>query len=667
MKFFKQLIIAFLSTAFFTIQAQVHDVSWRNIIIKQEGSWFATQEAKAIAENVLLYQRNIGGWPKNIQMQKPLTAQEKLQLEKLKASTEDVTTDNGATTQEMLFLSKMYQATSDEKYKEAFLLGLNYILEAQYNSGGWPQFYPLKKGYYTHITYNDDSMVNILNLLKDLKDNTGKYAVKPSNETIKKIEISFSKGIDCILKTQYKQNGVLTVWCAQHDEVTLEPAKARAYELPSLSGSESAGIVLLLMDIENPSEAIKTAIKSAVIWFEKVKLTGIKQVWELDEQTKKRNKIIVKDENANPLWARFMELENNKPFFSDRDGIKKYALNEIGYERRNGYGWYTENPSKVLERYPIWKAKYDVTVKEKKSPKEEYNMVVAKDGSGDFATIQEAIYAAKAFPYQRVIINIKNGVYNEKVHVYSWNTHVTFIGESKENTIITFDDYFSKLDLGRNSTFHTSTLLVEGDDFIAKNITIKNTSGPVGQAVALSVNANRCYFENCALYGNQDTLYTAGEGFKQYFKNCYIEGTVDFIFGEATVLFDGCVINSKSNAYVTAASTPKGQEFGYVFKNCNLTANENVTDVYLGRPWRTYAKTVYINCNLGKHIKPEGWNNWSNKEAEKLSFYAEYNCTGEGYKPESRVAWSHQLTKRDAKKYTLENILKSNTNWYQNL
>jgi len=305
--------------------------------------------------------------------------------------------------------------------------------------------------------------------------------------------------------------------------------------------------------------------------------------------------------------------------------------------------------------------------KENKSPKDDYNMVVAKDGSGDFTTIGEAMYAAKAFPYQRVIINVKNGVYNEKVHIYSWNTFVSLIGESKENTIITYDDYFSKLDLGRNSTFFTSTVLVEGDDFIAKNLTIKNTSGPVGQAVALSVNANRCYFENCNLLGYQDTLYTAGEGFKQYFKDCYIEGSVDFIFGEATVLFEDCTINSKTNSYVTAASTPKGQQFGYVFKNCNLTADEKATEVYLGRPWRIYAKTVFVNCNMGKHIKPEGWHNWSKKEAESLTFYAEYNCSGEGYKPENRVSWSHQLKKREAKKYTKENILKSNTQWYQNL
>ncbi|MFV0540954.1 MAG: pectinesterase family protein [Aestuariibaculum sp.] len=304
--------------------------------------------------------------------------------------------------------------------------------------------------------------------------------------------------------------------------------------------------------------------------------------------------------------------------------------------------------------------------------KDNYNMVVAQDGSGDFTTIQEALYAAKAFPYQRVIINVKNGVYNEKVHVFSWNTQVSLIGESRKGTIITFDDSFKKINLGRNSTFFSATVLVEGNDFIAKNLTIKNTSGAVGQAIALSVNADRCYFENCDVLGYQDTLYTSGEGFKQYFKDCFIEGTTDFIFGEATVLFETCKINSKSNSYITAASTPKHQQFGYVFIDCKLTSDRGVTNVYLGRPWRKHAKTVFINCEMGKQIKPEAWHNWNNKEAESLTFYAEYNCEGEGYIPESRVPWSHQLKKKDVKKYSKDNILVSYTGnkkikWYQNL
>lgn len=297
-------------------------------------------------------------------------------------------------------------------------------------------------------------------------------------------------------------------------------------------------------------------------------------------------------------------------------------------------------------------------------------MVVSKDGTGDYISIQEAINNSKAFPYKKVIINIKNGVYNEKIHVYSWNTNVSFVGESKEKTIITYNDYFDKINIGRNSTFHTSTVLVEGNDFSAKNLTIQNTAGEVGQAIALTVNATRVYIENCAILGFQDTLHLTGEGFKQYFKNCDIEGSTDFIFGEATVLFENCNIHSKANSYITAASTPEGIEFGFVFLNCKLTADENITKVYLGRPWRVYAKTVFLNCEMGKHILPEGWDNWSNPEAEKTIFYAEYECFGKGFQPEKRVHWSHQLKKSVVKKYMIhailrENKINKNQFWYQ--
>lgn len=336
------------------ISAQIHDKSWRSITESKDENWFATDEAAIIAENVLLYQRNIGGWPKNIQMQNLLSDEDKKRLLDLKSDAVECTTDNGATCQEMLFLSKMYRKNPIEKYKIAFLKGLDYLLAAQYNNGGWPQFYPLKKGYYTHITYNDDSMANILNLFKELKNNSNFYSISPSTEIIKKLDIGFNKGIDCILKSQYKQNGELTSWCAQHDEVTLLPAKARAYELPSLSGKESVKITLLLMSIENPSKEIIAAVEGAVNWFEKTKISGIKLETIVTEEGKK-NRVVVESPDAEPLWARFMELDTNKPFFSDRDGVKKATLAEIGFERRNGYAWYTNEPKEVLKKFSSWK------------------------------------------------------------------------------------------------------------------------------------------------------------------------------------------------------------------------------------------------------------------------------------------------------------------------
>ena len=664
---FKKYIVLVLFSICFAVNAQNTYKNWPDIIRKNDAGWFGTDEAKKIAENVLLYQRDIGGWPKNIQMQEELTAQQKKDLLALKSSTKEITTDNSATCQEMLFMSKMYTQVKDERYKESFLKGLNYLFEAQYNNGGWPQFFPLKKGYYTHITYNDDSMVNILTIMKHVSDDNDFYSVKPSKEIIEKAKKSFDKGIDCILKTQYRQNGILTAWCAQHDEVTFAPANARAFELASLSGYESAKIALLLMSIDKPSPEIVTAVKSAHIWFEKTKITNLEEKRILNDEGKIIDKKMVVSQNAAPIWARFMELDNNEPFFCDRDGVKKKSIDEIGAERRNGYSWYTDAPKEVLKKYPAWAIKNGIKLSSAQtSDKKKANFfTVALDGSGDFTKIQDAINASPSFPYEKITVFVKNGVYNEKIKIPEWNTHLALVGESRENTIISFDDNFSRINTGRNSTFFTYTILVEADDFSASNLTIKNASGDNGQAIALSVVANRAKISNCNILGNQDTLYVSGKDAKQYFKDCYIEGTTDFIFGSATVLFENCEIHSIKNSYITAASTPQDTTFGYVFKKCKLTAEPAATSVYLGRPWRIYAKTVYIDCDMGKHIKPEGWHNWSKPEAEKTAFYAEFNCKGEGFQPKKRVSWSHQLSKKEAAKYTMENILKDSVaNWY---
>ncbi len=282
---------------------------------------------------------------------------------------------------------------------------------------------------------------------------------------------------------------------------------------------------------------------------------------------------------------------------------------------------------------------------------------VAQDGSGDYTTIQAAVDACKSFPDTRITIHIKNGIYKEKILIPDHNTMLTLIGEDAEKTIITWGDYFGSVSRGKNSTFYTYTMMVEANDFIAENLTIENSAGPVGQAVALNVTGDRCVFRNCRLLGNQDTLYTAGQNSRQYFEKCYIEGTTDFIFGAATVLFYQCTIHSKSNSYITAASTPQGKPYGYVFMECTLTAAEGVDSVYLGRPWRDYAQTVFIDCIMGTHILPEGWSNWKGTQRDKTAYYAEYKNSGPGASTDKRVAWSHQLSKKEAKKYIAEKIL----------
>ncbi|WP_179948683.1 pectate lyase [Flavobacterium sediminis] len=640
-------------------------MKWKNVIFKSESAWFGTKEASEIADQVVLYQRNSGGWLKNIEMHHALTNDDKKELEQLKTEAKGSTIDNGATTQELIFLHKVYAHFPKESYKKAIISGLNYLLEAQYGNGGWPQFYPLQKGYYTHITYNDDAMVNVLKFLQDILNYKDQYAFLTETH-FQNIQTAFDKGINCILATQYKQNGLLTAWCAQHDENTLEPAKARAYELPSLSGYESANIVLLLMSLENPSYEVINAVNHAVYWFQNTQLPKTKFEAVYAEDGSLKDKIIVQTKEVNPIWARFMDLQTNAPFFCGRDGVKKDSLSQIDWERRTGYAWYTNLPEKVLVKYDNWLKNKVLNAKEK--GKNQFQKVVAQDGSGDYKSIQDAIDDSPSFPYERVTILIKNGVYKEKIKVYEWNSNITLVGESREQTIIYFDDYFDKINLGRNSTFHSYTMLVEADDTVLKNLTIANTSGEVGQAIALSVTSNRVKVVNCNLLGNQDTLYASGNG-NQLYSNCYIEGTTDFIFGNATALFENCEIHSKSNSFVTAASTDKDAKFGFVFQNCKLTANENLHKVYLGRPWRIYAKTVFMNCTLGSHILSEGWNNWSKPDAEKESFYAEYQNSGPGSDLKNRVEWAHQLSAKEAKKYTKETIFSEsksiNKPWFQ--
>ncbi|MBN1766687.1 MAG: hypothetical protein JW860_15640 [Sedimentisphaerales bacterium] len=283
---------------------------------------------------------------------------------------------------------------------------------------------------------------------------------------------------------------------------------------------------------------------------------------------------------------------------------------------------------------------------------------VATDGTGDFTTIQDAIDGTKSFPDERITIYIKKGVYEEKIKVHNWNSRLTLKGEIAGGVVICWDDYFDKMKRGPNSTFHTATLLVQGDDFRAENLIIENKAGNVGQAVALAVEADRCVIENCRILGNQDTLYADGANTRQHYQNCYIEGTTDFIFGGATTLFENCTIHSKSNSYITAASTPEGRLYGFVFLKCKLTAADGLKAVYLGRPWRSYAKTVFVKCDMGSHIRPEGWHNWNSTEKERTVFYAEGGNTGPGADTTNRVSWAKILPDNIVNKYCAEEVLK---------
>lgn len=332
-------------------------IKWRDAL-RQKSEWYASAEAARVADNLLLYQRDSGGWPKNIDMAATLTEKERAEISKQKGELDTdlaPTIDNDATYTQLQFLARVYTAQKLERHRESFLKGLDYLLAAQYENGGWPQYYPLRKGYYTHITYNDDAMVGVLNLLRDVAQRKAAYTFVDDTRRAKS-EKAVERGLECILKTQVKVDGKLTVWGAQHDETTLAPAAARRFEPVSLVSKESAGIVRFLMGVERPDARIAQSIEAAVAWFRAAQLSGIRWTEKADAtQPRGFDRVAVKDPSAPPLWARFYEIGTNRPIFEGRDNVVRYSVAEIEPERRNGYAWYTDEPAKLLERdYPAW-------------------------------------------------------------------------------------------------------------------------------------------------------------------------------------------------------------------------------------------------------------------------------------------------------------------------
>ncbi len=307
---------------------------------------------------------------------------------------------------------------------------------------------------------------------------------------------------------------------------------------------------------------------------------------------------------------------------------------------------------------------------EKKIPKlaqyiRRYDYVVAQDGSGDFFTLQKAIDAVPAFRKTVTTIYIRNGVYKEKITIPANRNNIHIIGEDVDHVVFTYDDHANTRNVfgEKLGTSGSSSFYIYGQGFTAENVTFENTAGPVGQAVALFVAGDKAVFKKCKMKGFQDTLYTYGEGTRQYYEECYIEGTTDFIFGKACAWFENCIIHSKQNSYITAAATPQEQAYGYVFNNCTLTADENVSKVYLGRPWRPYAHVVFRNCEMGNHIRTEGWHNWGKESNETTATYAEYKNSGKGAKTEGRVNWAKQLNRKEASKYSIKKVLGGTDGW----
>jgi pectinesterase len=288
-------------------------------------------------------------------------------------------------------------------------------------------------------------------------------------------------------------------------------------------------------------------------------------------------------------------------------------------------------------------------------------IVVDRNGTGHFRTIQQAIDSVRAFnPAGTVTIFIKKGFYKEKLIIPTHVCNLHIVGEDRDRTIINYDDHAN---INKMGTFKTFTLKISGNDILMENLTVENSAAQLGQAVALHVEGDRITFRNCRFLGNQDTIYAGRENSRQLFDNCYIEGTTDFIFGPATAWFEGCSIHCKRNSYITAANTPQNIDYGFIFNNCTVTLADSVNAVYLGRPWRAYSMTVFMNCTLPKGIHPNGWDNWRNPENEKTVRYSEFNNSGEGAATNERVKWIKLLSRKDASKITMEEVFRRNDTW----
>ena len=357
MKRFKQILRTLAAaTTLLTSPTIAADapIRWSSGLLKQTPGWFSSPEARAAAATVLLYQSREGGWPKNHDLLKPPASPEALAAIQ---NREGNTIDNGSTTTPLRFLALVAQGGNGEQYYPAVIKGIDYLLSAQYPNGGYPQFYPLRQsGYYSRITYNDNAMISVLDLLRDVAAGQPPFAFVDSARRDRAAS-AVARGVDCILRTQIKESGKLTAWCAQHDEKTLTPAWARKYEPPSLSGSESVGIVRFLMAIEKPSPGIIAAVEGAVTWLKSVEIKGTRR--ERFKNAGKDDLRIVNDAGAGSLWARFYELETHRPIFLGRDSTVHYAISEIEHERRNGYAYYGNWPASLIENdYPKWRARH---------------------------------------------------------------------------------------------------------------------------------------------------------------------------------------------------------------------------------------------------------------------------------------------------------------------
>ena len=645
-----------------------NDFKWSSYS-KKDQSWWQGSEAAALADEMIAYQLSDGGWRKD--MKNATTG-----------SWNKSTIDNNATWGQIRFLANVYNATGIQKYKTSCLKGLDLLINGQYSNGGWPQVFNDAGTYHAHITYNDSAMVQVLNIMLEVSQKKGAFAWVDSNYQ-SKANNAVDKGIKCILNTQIKINGTLTAWGQQHDENTLAPAGARAYELPSVCTSESAGVVDFLRALPESKQSadVIRSINAAVRWFDAVKIENKKFDWNSDKTDK-----VLTTSNGSTIWARFYDLQNSKPLFSDRDGKAYTDVSQISLERRTGYSWYGNWCANNIKLG---------TLPEPSTPSQTQTQgthiyVGYSNKSNNYNTIQAAVDAAAAknpsSEETRVNIHIAPGTYREQVRV---NTpYISFINDepTKEVKITWYygigykyysmgsDGYYNASNANSKSSKGEATrwgsavaLHTKASNFRAEYITFENSFNryvtdeeirdgvePSGseaityqrtkgadvksktateRAAAIAIEGDNSEFYKCTFLGSQDTLFTRGA--HEYFRECRIEGNTDYIFGQDTCIFQNCDLvwagytDKAVGGYITAAKS----DGKYLFADCNIfgASGMKIGAGNFGRPWGPDADVAFVNTKLSSEsmINSAGWASMSGNAPENARF-KEYNTTVNG-------------------------------------
>jgi pectinesterase len=570
-----------------------------------------------VADNMLLYQRAAGGWPKHIDevkvdYTKPLSEAARAGLVDDKGRN-DATIDNNATSKEIRYLLKAYEQTGNKNYLAAAEKGVRYLLRMQYANGGFPQFWPDTSGYRKAITYNDNAMINALNILRDVAERrNGFEAMEVQLAPLAKKAVD--KGIDCILKTQVRRNGKLTAWCAQHDCVSYAPVKARSFELVSLSGNESVGITQFLMRTPHPTEAIRTAVNSAIEWFRAVRIDGYAYGDTLNASFEKGHDRLLHADRSSTVWARFYDIDTDKPFFSGRDGVKRWKVEEIEYERRNGYAWYGTWPAATLEKeYPHWAAT---------GGPDKGVLTVALMGKADFRSIQDALNSLPDSSESARTIRIAGGTYHEKLMITKHN--IVFRGAGRDKTIITQDIARDEWRCDHADDWGVATVNINANDISFENLTVANEYGfhfaeprevackadttkgtrritKDGHQMALrSLKGTRIKATNCrfrAWAGDTVSPWNLEDGMF-YFKDCVMEGGVDFYCPRGWAWAENCSFYANTGSAAIWHDGSGNPSFRTVLKNCSFDGFDGFK---LGR-YHKDARFYLVGCRFSERM-----------------------------------------------------------------